>query len=261
MGLTLVSRKTLPRPLSELASREDLLTWLSRVFLYTIIPSTSGLSPFRARLPRNLAAFVGLLIHLQEVGFPSHWLSEYLQSILSDNFVTNIAPYQDKWPIPVADMTRRVSKRKLRMDPWRVELETILATAKEGIPFSLTYPSDFATTHTDIGIFTANIKSSFFGPMYLPPYDPAVFVILYKPVQGIAGPQELVTSLPAILEGRRQPTPGNMHILTSLESFDLTGGKVAWRLSKKRFQIMRQQGWYLVAYRTDSKQSCKGHNT
>ncbi|KIM72449.1 hypothetical protein PILCRDRAFT_16127, partial [Piloderma croceum F 1598] len=133
-----------PRPLSELASREEVVTWLTRVFLCTVVPGSSGLGAFRARLPNNLVAFVELLIHLQEVGFPSHWLSDFLQSILSDSLVTNIAPYHGKWPIPVSEITRRVRSRKVRLDPWRAELETILATAYEGIPFMVSLPSDFA---------------------------------------------------------------------------------------------------------------------
>ena len=256
MGLIVLGPQPLPRPLSELASREEVITWLTRVFLCTVVPGSSAFSAFRARLPNNLVAFVQLLIHLQEVGFPSHWLSDFLQSILSDSLVTNIAPYRGKWPIPVSEITRRVRSRKVRLDPWRAELETILATAYEGIPFMVPLPSDFASAHVDIGIYEAKIEEASHG-FGLPTDDPVVFLMLYRPGPDIIGPKELVQSVPALLEGLKKPAPGNMFILTAQDVFDLPGKKVRWRISRKRARMMKEQGWCLVACRTDTQAPCK----
>jgi len=260
MGLIVLGPQSLPRPLSELASREEVITWLTRVFLCTVVPGSGGLGVFRARLPNNLVAFVKLLIHLQEVGFPSHWLSDFLQSILSDSLVTNIAPYHGKWPIPVSEIARRVRSRKVRLDPWRAELETILATAYEGIPFMVSLPSDFTSTHADIGIYEAKLEEASYGfgsLPNLPTDDPVVFLMLYRPGPDIIGPKELVQSVPALLEGLKKPAPGNTFILTAQDVFDLPGKKVRWRISRKRARMMKEQGWCLVAYRTDTQEPCK----
>jgi hypothetical protein len=246
-----------------LASREELITWLTRVFIYTIVPGSGGLGPFRARLPNNLVAFVGLLVHLQGVGFPSHWLSDFLQSILSDNLVTNIAPYQGKWPIPVSDITRRVTRRKVHLDPWLAELETILATAYEGIPFLVPLPSGSARSHYDVGTYEAKLEGSYnIGSMLNhPSRDPIVFLMFYRPGQDVAGPKELVASVPALLEGRNKPPAGSLSILTAQDIFDLPGKTVRWRICRRRAEMMMKQQWCLVAYRSDTREPCKAYNS
>ena len=124
IGLVLLGTRKLPLPFSELASREQLFTWLSRVLIYTVIPGHGGSSRgFRVRLPNNLVAFFDLVIYLHGVGFPGHWLSEFLQSILNNNLITDVAPYVGRWPIPVSDMKRRVPRRKVNLEPWLVEID------------------------------------------------------------------------------------------------------------------------------------------
>lgn len=252
-GLIVMTPQQLPRPPSELASRGELLTWLIRVFVCTILPGHSGQGSYRARLPNNLVAFVGLMIHLQEVGFPSHWLTDFLQCIISDNLVTDIAPYLGKWPIPISEINRRMATRKVRLDPWRAELETILVTAYHGIPFVLSLPSNFVKSYTDIGIFETKVQETpyQFG---LPAYDPVVSLIFYKPSEHISDAKALVASIPAIFEGRTSPPPGNFFVLTAIESFNLPSGKVKWRLSRERARKMKANDWCMVAYRTDSKE-------
>ncbi|KAJ7114132.1 hypothetical protein C8R44DRAFT_881678 [Mycena epipterygia] len=255
-GLVILRKQDLPLPLTELASRPELVTWLTRVLLYTILPSSSHEGSFRVRLPNNLVAFVSLLIHLRGVGYPAHWLSEYLQAVLSGNLVTDIAPYTEKWPIPVSDTTRRVPVRSVRLDPWTVELETILATSLQGIPFSVPLPDDFASRHTDIGTFEATVESSspwmgfMMGTMVnpMPVEDPVSCLLLYKPSSSFSA-DELVAMLPRILNGARSPAPGMLCVLTVQETVDVP--IIRWRLSKTRVARMKAEGWVMVAYRTD----------
>lgn len=251
----------LPRALSELASREELSTWLSRVLIYTIVPGTGDLEDrSRVRLPNNLVAFMNLLIHLHAVGFPSHWLTDIVHCIISDNLVTDITPYLGKWPIPVSDSNKRVTRRKVRLDPWLAELETIVATGYKGIPFALSLPSKFVHSYTEIGIFEAKITAKIYGPGStpgLPVYDPVVSLLLYKPNQRVSGPKAMVSLIPAIFEGRTTPPAGDLFIFTTLEYFDLPLGRVQWKISRNRIQKMKADGWYLVAYRSDTKEPSK----
>ena len=262
-GLVVLGHQSLPRPLSQLASRQELIIWLTRVFLYTIVPGSNHFGAFRARLPNNLVAFFGLLVHLRGVGFPSHWFSDFLQCLISDNLVTDIAPYLGKMPIPVSDIMRRVTKRKVCLDPWRVELETILATAYEGIPFAVSMPSDLASTHTDIGVYETKLKETTYGFGSFPSLagnDPVVCLMLYRPGQDGIGPKELVASIPAILDGRKKHSIGSLFILTAQDVFDLPGKIVRWRMSRKRALMMKKQGWCLVAYRSDTQEPCRGYS-
>ncbi|KAJ7780170.1 hypothetical protein DFH07DRAFT_465077 [Mycena maculata] len=254
-GLVILRKQDLPLPLVKLASRPELITWLTRVLLYTVLPSSAQQGRFRARLPNNLVAFVSLLLHLRGVGYPGHWLSEFLQAVLSGRLVTDIAPYTDKWPIPVSDIKRRVPTRAVRLDPWTAELESIIATALQGIPFHIPLPDDFAAHHTDIGTFEAAVEASspwmgfMMGTMVnpMPVEDPVVCLLLYKPC-GLSA-DELLAKLPLVLNGAKSPESGTLCILTSQEVVAVP--VIRWRLSKARVARMREEGWVMVAYRTD----------
>ena len=130
--------KRLPRPFSELTSRENLTTWLTRVLVHTLFPPITRPAPFKVILPHNLLAFLHLLQHLHIVGYPGHWISDLLARILNSTLQTDLAPYAGTLPIPAADRFRRVPARRVRTDPWSVELETALAFASSGgLPFPL----------------------------------------------------------------------------------------------------------------------------
>ncbi|KAJ6617025.1 hypothetical protein B0H10DRAFT_1914787 [Mycena sp. CBHHK59/15] len=254
-GLMILGRQKLPLPLTKLASRVELVTWLSRVLIYTVLPSSSGTGSFRARLPNNLVAFVSLLIHLRGVGYPAHWLADFLQAVLSGTLVTDISPYTAKWPIPVSDTARRVPARQVRLDPWCAELESILAVAYQGIPFSVSLPADYATQYADIAMFEATVEyaSDFMGTLMgtmvnpIPVEDPIVCLLFYKP--GSLSADEMVTALPKVLDGGRFPAPGTVCVLTAQEKVDVP--IIRWRLSKARVERMREKGWVMAAYRTD----------
>ena len=96
--LIILEPKRLPQRLSDLASREEISRWLTHILLYTIVPGHGGLKSVHVSLPNNLVAFIDLLVYLDGVGFPGHWLSDFIWSVLADNLVTDIAPYLGKWP-------------------------------------------------------------------------------------------------------------------------------------------------------------------
>ncbi|KAJ7708983.1 hypothetical protein B0H17DRAFT_1124763 [Mycena rosella] len=255
-GLVILRKQDLPLHLNKLASRPELITWLTRVLIYTVLPSSSHEGQFRARLPNNLVAFISLLMHLRGVGYPAHWMSEFLQAVLYGSLVTDIAPYIEKWPIPVSDITRRVASRAVRLDPWTAELETILALAHQAIPFCVPLPDNFAAHHTDIATFEATVEESspwmgfMMGTMVnpMPVVDSVVCLLLYKPSGGVSA-DELVGMLPRILNGARTPAPGTLCVLTAQETVAVP--VIRWRLSKARVGRMQDEGWMMVAYRTD----------
>ncbi|KAJ7663880.1 hypothetical protein DFH06DRAFT_1393704, partial [Mycena polygramma] len=252
--LVILRKQELPLPLTKLATRPELITWLTRVLLYTLVPSSSHQGRFRSRRPHNLVAFIALLMYLHGVGYPAHWLSEFLQTILSGSLVTDIALYTANWPIPVSDITRRVPARAVRLDPWTAELETILATGLQAIPFSVPLADDLVSHHTDIGTFEAKVKADLFQMGNFmgvpPPADPVVGLLLYKLTPGVSA-DTLVTRLPLVLDGARSPEPGTLCVLTAQETVDPP--VIRWKLSKARVARMREEGWAMVAYRTDTK--------
>ncbi|KZP20325.1 hypothetical protein FIBSPDRAFT_789699 [Athelia psychrophila] len=255
-GVQVATPLSLPRPASELADRKELLTWLTRIFLCTIFPGAAAEGSFSARLPNNLVAFIGLLVHLKHVGFPAHWLSELLQNIISDNLTTDIAPYSGIWPIPITEIHRRVLKRKVRLDPWLAELEAILASTLHGLPFAISLPLNFSQSSAEIGLFETNVLEEGWHVDFRAS-EPTLNLIFYKPssswIPWNRSIDTLLASIRAAFEGNESVAQGSFFILTAIEAFDRRG-VVRWRLSRERVQRMKANNWSMVAYRTDSKE-------
>ncbi|KAJ7327536.1 hypothetical protein DFH08DRAFT_940827 [Mycena albidolilacea] len=231
MDLVTLGSKALPRPIAELATRAELTRWLTRVLLYTCVPGTPGMQVVRVRMPNNLVAFIRLLVHLHAVGYPAHWLAEFLQTVLSDTLVTDVVPYTGTFPIPLSDLGRSVPARRVRLDPWLAELENVLVAGKP--------------------------KGPEMGPRFVtaPVQDNVVDILLYKPSKTLTA-DALARLIPSILEGRTaEPPKGVLSLLSSQESVDLPMRKVIWRLSREKARQMRKEGWVMVVYRTDNHEA------
>ncbi|EIW52006.1 uncharacterized protein TRAVEDRAFT_53988 [Trametes versicolor FP-101664 SS1] len=260
MDVLVLGPLPLPRPLSDLASRDELTTWLTRVLFNTLIPGRTRLPPENVRLPNNLVAFFGLLVHLHRVGFPAHWLSGFLARMLSGSMVSDIAPYGEVWPIPLDDMRRRVPSRRVRTDPWIVEFENIVATAYYAIPFPVasTLPPSFSCEPEDILVWEAKVTatlpfSTSWNPFmgYGSPYEPVTRLLFYKP--SADAPGTLISGMPRIFEGAASPPPGTFFVLTAQELVQYDT-RIRFRLSKRRVESMQAEKWSMVAYRQDTGQ-------
>ncbi|RPD61780.1 hypothetical protein L226DRAFT_506692 [Lentinus tigrinus ALCF2SS1-7] len=246
---------SLPRPLSELATRDELTTWLTRVLFNTFFSGRTKPPPCNVRLPHNLVAFFGLLMHLHRIGYPGHWLSDFLGRVLSGRMTSDIVPFNDEYPIPVSHIAERVPSRSVRTDPWLVELETIIATAYYAVPFPITaaLPKDFSRDADDIATWQAEVRpATRFMPtpfMYCSPFEPVTHLIFYRP--GKMDPEDVIDNMRDIFEGDPSPAPGTFFILTAQEYVQYQSC-VRFRLSRKRVERMRRKGWSMVAYRNDS---------
>lgn len=230
-----------PSPLRDLATREQLVTWLTRILLHILVPGRRpevGIYHF----PNNLVNFINLLIHLNGTGFPAHWLSEYLSTILTDQLITDVAPYVGVFPIPFSERTRRVPKRKLNLSPWLSDLENILAVSYEAVPFPLGLPEHFARSADEIGLFEAETA-------YRPEGSDAVNALMF--CKSTRSPFQFIDSLNEVLEGRLNVDSGEMQILTVIDTLDMIEKVVKWKMSKKRVKMMKREGWYMLPYRFD----------
>ncbi|KAK0243192.1 hypothetical protein EDD85DRAFT_947335 [Armillaria nabsnona] len=176
--------KPLPRPFSTLATHEGLIVWLTRVLITNILPpeppNPTEEMMFRVRYPNNLVAFFGLLTRLPAIGYPRHWISEYLNTLLADNLVTDVVPYRGKFPIPLTEPSQRGQCRKVNLDPWLTELETIIALGYEALPF----PVSVRLRHTEVCTYEAPFSVRDFGPLTLADRfgnaDPVFSLIFHK---------------------------------------------------------------------------------
>jgi len=125
-----------PLPLKDLATREELIRWLYRQLVNTLSPGKPHQGVVRVRSPNNMVAFVNLLVYFCDLGFPAHWISDYVQNVLGDKVV------REGYRHLLADVhsSQQEVDRKLGLGPWLVELETVLASVRKGLPFFVSFP-------------------------------------------------------------------------------------------------------------------------
>ncbi len=247
----------LPRPLRELATRDDLTAWLTRVLFNTSLPGRTKPPPCNIRLPHNLVAFFALILHVHRVGYPGHWLSDLLARVLSGRMVSDVVPYNAEYPIPVSCSSERVAPRPVRTDPWLIEFETIIATAYYAIPFPIAaaLPADFSRDAEDIVVWQAAVMpATRFAQdepsVFCSPFEPVTHLLFFRADEIRAG--EVIRGMRDIFEGRSTPAPGTFFVLT-VQEYVQYQTCVRFRLSRRRVERMRgEAGWSMVAYRSDN---------
>lgn len=155
------------------------LIWLIRLLLSTLWPGRPQRRPNTVRLPNTLVAFVQLLVELQNIGYPGHWMAEFLQSMLANNIATDQLVYDGQLPRPVSDLLKRGPIHRIRLDPWQADLEGIVATSLHGIPFAFQIPRELSAN--DVGTFKARVDGDMLYQMRIvPSADPVLSLLFYK---------------------------------------------------------------------------------
>ena len=95
---------------------------------------------------------------------------------------------------------------------------------------------------------------------YLPVWEPGSCLLFWKVGSDVgsgmsAKAERLVKSIPGLFEGAREPPPGDIVILTSVELVNLPG--IRWRMSRWRMEKMVKEKWAMVGYRTDMQRPCE----
>ena len=223
------------------------------------------------RSPNNLVAFVNLLVHLCDLGFPAHWISDYVQNMLADKVVTRAVPARGL-PIPIgaSDDQLQGADRKVGLGPWMAELENVLASVRKGLPFFVSLPFNdgiaAASELEDIGKFEAKVRS--FPELRLmqqvfSPFDPVTNLLFWKPSSSLSGRNDqalkkegekiIEKEVDGVLGGVGQPSSkwnGRFLVLTAQEGVD-QDKSVSWRMSKRRVERMRREGWVVMLVTSD----------
>ena len=262
-----------PLSIKDLAGREELIWWLNTQLVNTMSPGKPHQGAVRVRSQNNMVAFVNLLVHLCELGFPAHWISDYVQNLLADKVVSRATPARGL-PISIGDVrdpSQRwgAADRKLGLGPWIAELETVLASVRKGLPFFVSLPTDdgivVASELEDIGKFEAKVKS--FAELRLiqhvfSPFDPVTNLVFWKPSPSSGrgyqalkeeGEKIIEQEVDGVLSGGGRPSPkwsGKFLVLTAQESVD-QDKSVSWRMARKRVERMRMEGWVMMVVTSD----------
>ena len=259
-----------PLSLKDLATREELIRWLNRQLVNTLSPGKPHQGMVRVRSPNNMVAFVNLLVYLCDLGFPAHWISDYVQNMLADKVVTRAIPARGL-PIPVSDVhsSQQGVDRKLGLGPWIVELETVLASVRKGLPFFVSLTTDdgivVPSELEDIGKFEAKVRSLKelrLMQHVFSPFDPVANLLFWKPSPSSGrneqalrkeGEKIIEQEVDGVLSGGGQPSSkwrGSFFVLTAQESVD-QDKSVSWRMAKERVERMRKEGWVMMVVTSD----------
>ena len=253
-----MKRLPLPLPQEQLASRSELHTWLAHLLLCILCNGSPRHPPHRIDLPGNLNTFLHVLVHLYRVGYPPHWIGDFLQYFISDTLVTDVQPYLGKTPISKSEIgNRKPTARKVHLGAWRAELEVMLALTLPALPFAVLLTPG-SPSFSDILAFKANVKPINLirhplAPMWkvlIAGVTKAIGLVFFNPAKGWTA-DFLAGRIPDILEGGLDDH--DVQIMLAQDRVDLLTGEISWKMSRSWYERMKDEGWCMAAYRTDLK--------
>lgn len=121
-----------------LRDRQD---WLKRLFLKIALPKDKRdiESWVMIYSPINFTIFLRLLVHLHNVGYPSHWLSATWAEILSGTITTSArAPKTE--PLSIKEGNATMPAFQQSTVPFVAELTTLTALWQPVLPFTVPTP-------------------------------------------------------------------------------------------------------------------------
>ncbi|EGG07424.1 uncharacterized protein MELLADRAFT_85823 [Melampsora larici-populina 98AG31] len=110
----------------QLMPQAKLLHWLYTHFLKICLPypRKSTTDPGLIYAPLNMTAFLRLLEHVSELGYPAHWISNLIDSILSGKIITTARPPPRQVLTP-QDVDTVYPARAFCTTPWILEFATL----------------------------------------------------------------------------------------------------------------------------------------
>ncbi|KAF9529061.1 hypothetical protein CPB83DRAFT_853145 [Crepidotus variabilis] len=252
-----IQAKQLPIANENLATKPELHFWLARLLLCTLCNGKPAQPPLRVDLPNNIHAFFHALMHLHRVGFPAHWLGEFVQAMLDDKLVTDAVAYTAGLPVPLSAMFEKKTSgpRKVSLACWNAEIRTILALVGPALPFALILPDDFPV-YTDVTTFRVN-KVVFQNHVTNPylrqlssPFARTAVLLFYKDEKKVTR-DTVVTKINSIIEGDSQMKDAELQMIFAPESIDLNTREVTWKMTKQWYRKMKADGWKMTVFRTE----------
>jgi hypothetical protein len=138
-------------------SRQALEKWLFGFFLKICLPFPREKFTDRpVYSPLNLTAFLRLVSHLAEIGYPAHWLAGILSSIYEGTITTSARPPSDEVTHPRDIDGNSEPMQELTVVPWTAQFTTLLSIWSQLMPFGLITSPGNLVSPTDIAEFTVD---------------------------------------------------------------------------------------------------------
>lgn len=137
-------------PWDRLMPRPHLERWLYAHFLKICLPAKRDPEDSTAvYAPLNLTAFLRLVVHLHENGYPSHWLATVLENLTSGSIRTTVrAPRREV--MDVNDVEKVYPQRQMSVAAWRAEFTTLLGIWRRLIPFGFSMAKGASVYPTEV---------------------------------------------------------------------------------------------------------------
>ena len=118
-------------------SRDNLELWLYRLFLKLAIPKDRFPRSYELIYsPWNLSVYIRLFVHLNEIGYPAHWLSAILSNICSGAISTRARPPRSE-PLKISESKADMPVLKQSTTPFVAEMTTLLSMYQVALPFAV----------------------------------------------------------------------------------------------------------------------------
>lgn len=239
-----------PRPFGELMTRSALETWLFRVFLKLSMPYPRENHDYTLIFsPLNLSTFYRLLVHLHAVGYPGHWLSDVLTSILSGSIDTNARPPRSD-PLKISETKEAFPRLEQSVAPFTAEMRTLGAIWQPFFDFGVL--SDRLPALNSLGRYKAKFEKA-----SLRDGEVATFILVFLNTSSMQPSlaQDLRSYLLADEKGKKGKQAvairqRGLHVCTTWD-WDLASETASFWLEDRVMKDMRQGSWAVGIWRSD----------
>ncbi len=245
-------------PLSNLLPRSAFETWMYSHLLKICLPFPRPiLSDRPVHAPLNLTAFIRLVVHMSEVGYPSHWLSAIITSVC-DGVITTNARAPRTLVIQPEFLAKRFPSRQISVQPWRAEYTTLFSIWRRILPFGIVATSRALVPVSTISQYTVSFPS-FTSPNGNVPH----FIVLFwntevggtsEPPSTLRRPVLLDDELGAASSSAQCIRKAGIHCLTAFRYATKTRTATFW-LRDDVVKDMMAGEWKVYIWRTDTWQA------
>ncbi|KAF7341111.1 hypothetical protein MVEN_01845300 [Mycena venus] len=237
----------LPLKPSQLASRVEFDGWLHRVLMRILAPPIINDKPnYQILMPTTLRTFVQLLIRAVEIGYPSSWIADFLNSLLCDTLHSSWRPYPTA-PMAADTISKQYPCTKLQLSPWMADIEVVVASAVPILPRGL--PLSECLDMAETRVFQATLNNVSTRQSYQ--QNPGLALVFCTP--GFRPERGAFTTHQVLLSPKA--TGNTVQILYSILACDIDLytkiGTVSWRMTLARFEHMKRDGWVLYLWQAD----------
>ncbi|THZ30952.1 hypothetical protein D6C89_01178 [Aureobasidium pullulans] len=250
-------------PFPRLLDRPTITSWIHGLLLKTAIPKERQVPAMTLiNSPFNLTVLFRVIMHLRKVGYPSHWLSEILGTIIGGTIDTKAFP-QKSVPFSVKDSKQLFDKsrplKRFSIKPFNAELTTLTSIWLPALGFGLLQGNDVLPDHSSIRKYSATFNHINWDMGFESSF---VLVFIDMDIATPTGPRPIIPlrllllnkedQLKNALQRPRDVREKGLHIVTTWQFETETKTGRFWMREDIMKRVMdRRNGWHACIWRVD----------